>query len=506
VPRRRVFAGGICTETNVFSPIPTGLRDFSVVEASDAQPTRDRVWGTSFARYAAGAARRGFTYVQGVFAYAAPAGLTTAAAYAHLKAKLLAELVDALPLDGVLLTLHGAMAAAGERDCDEDIVRSVRAAVGDEARIGVLLDPHCDISDGLVDAADAIVAFKEYPHTDADPRADELFDLVADAIDGRTNPVMATCDCRMLGIYSTIDQPMRNFVDRYLSPPLGAGVLSASLGHGFPWGDSVDMGAQALVIADGDQDVALAYAAEVAREFHALRHEVTLKATSLEDALALALGAAAGAGPVVLADIADNAGGGAPSDSTFVLAELLRRGVEGAAVALLWDPVSAWQAFAAGEGAQLALRLGGKLGRASGDPLDLEVTVRGLVPDLVQRWPQENGHADVPSGDCAWLECRGIDVIVGTTRQQVLALDVFTAFGIDPLDRRLLVVKSMNHFRAAYEEIASRIIPVQTPGALDLDPQRLPYRHVRRDKYPWLDDDLVGPSAAQQAAFDTTSQ
>jgi microcystin degradation protein MlrC len=208
----------------------------------------------------------------------------------------------------------------------------------------------------------------------------------------------------------------------------------------------------------------------------------------MREALDKALSATSVSGPIVLADVSDNAGGGAPSDSTFVLRELLERKVENAALALLWDPIVVHQAFAAGEGAALTVRLGGKIGPQSGDPLDLRVTVAALAPDLIQRWPQTNGYMDVPVGDCARLTVDGLDVIVSSGRHQVLGLEAFTALGIDPTTRKLLIVKSFNHFYAAYEPIAGEIIYMAAPGALTFDFLSIPYTQLDTHKYPWVDD------------------
>ena len=127
--------------------------------------------------------------------------------------------------------------------------------------------------------------------------------------------------------------------------------------------------------------------------------------------------------PAVIADQADNPGGGAPSDSTFVLRELLERGIEDVALGMIWDPVAVKLAQAAGEGAELSLRLGGKMGPMSGDPLDLDVTVRGLIENMDQYWTQSDGKLGIPCGDSAALHCRGIDIIVNSERCQVLEPD-----------------------------------------------------------------------------------
>ena len=488
-PALRLFAGGIVTETNVFSPLPTGLRDFAVARSQDSLDMHSQLsGGTVFARFANEAAAADCVYSQGSYAFAVPAGVTTRVAYETLRDSLLEELRSALPLDGVLLTLHGAMVADGYVDCETDLVARARELVGQGAKIGVLLDPHCDLPDELVEAADVIIALKEYPHVDGDQRADELAKLVIAAASGQINPTMATFDCRMIGLYSTPPEPMRTFVNRLRSAERQAGILSVSLGHGFPWGDSPATGTRMIVVSDGDPESAETLAAELGREFFSLRHDVCLQASAMTVALDHAISVARSSRPVVLADISDNAGGGAPSDSTFVLQELLEREVEDAALALLWDPIAVQQAFAAGEGAELTLRLGGKMGPSSGQPLDLTVRVRALVQDLVQRWPQADGFADIPCGECVCLTCGGVDIVVGSVRQQVVGLDVFTAFGIDPTERQLLVVKSMNHFHAAFAPIAAEVVYMSAPGTLDLDPRAIPYRHVDTHKFPWLDD------------------
>jgi microcystin degradation protein MlrC len=284
---------------------------------------------------------------------------------------------------------------------------------------------------------------------------------------------------------------MRSFVDGVLhAAEREPGILAASLGHGFPYLDSEWPGARALVVADGDRDAAGRAAERIGHALYRLRREAALVPLPLDEGLDRALAAERGAGPVVLADVADNAGGGAPSDSTFALRALLEHGLRDAAVAPLWDPIAVRLAFAAEQGGRLALRLGGKIGPGSGTPLDIEAEVKGLLRDLVQLWPQAEGHAEMPVGDAAWLDVGGIDVIVVSRRDQVFGLELFTAFGIDPRHKRLLVLKSANHFRAAYDAIASDVLYVDAGGTLPSDPREIPYTRFDRHAYPWVDDPL----------------
>ena len=486
----RVFAGGISTETNTFSPMPTGLADFDIVRAADLDESGQMGgFGGPFNIFRRRSQERGWDYHFSLYASAQPAGTTVRSAYESLRDEMLDALHAALPVDIVLLPLHGAMVAEGYDDCETDIATRVREIVGPSAKIGIELDLHCDLTQELIDAADAIVIFKEYPHTDINERAEELFAIIAAAAEGDTRPTMALYDCRMIGLFLTPFEPMRGFVDDMSAREAEPGVLSLSLAHCFPWADVPSCGAQMLAITDDDPTLAANLAQEFGRRFFAMRQALDPPSLPLDAALDKAL--AADAGPVVLADQADNAGGGAPSDSTFVLRALLERGVTGAALGMIWDPVAVTVAMSAGEGATLDLRLGGKMGPMSGDPLDLRVTVSGIVADMKQQWMQSDGAVAVDCGDAVRLHCQGIDIIVNSIRGQVFSPTVFSNFGIDPASKRLLVVKSTQHFYAGFatpEVGASEIIYMAGPGAVAPRFREIPYQRADLRKYPWLDD------------------
>jgi microcystin degradation protein MlrC len=191
---------------------------------------------------------------------------------------------------------------------------------------------------------------------------------------------------------------------------------------------------------------------------------------------------------VVVADVSDNSGGGAPSDSTFVLQALLQRGIENAGVAMIWDPIAVHVATAAGLGATLDLRLGGKMGPLSGDPLDLRVTVTGIVENMTQDWPQQGRALNRPCGNAVALRANGVDIIVNSLRTQVLSPQVFSHLGVDPRQKRLLVVKSAQHFHAAFAPIAAEILYMTAPGVVAPLYTELPYQRADRNQYPWVDD------------------
>jgi microcystin degradation protein MlrC len=195
---------------------------------------------------------------------------------------------------------------------------------------------------------------------------------------------------------------------------------------------------------------------------------------------AITAGLACKDGPVVLAEPADNAGGGAPSDNTSILRALVARDVPDAGIGPVWDPVAVRLAFDAGVGASLALRLGGKTGPASGQPFDAEVTVLGLAREAWQSF----GPTKVPVGDCAAVRIGGVDVVLISNRTQALGLELFRNVGIEPTRKRLLVVKSTNHFMAAFGPIATKVLYVDSDAPLARDYRRVPYRRIQRPIWP----------------------
>jgi microcystin degradation protein MlrC len=489
----KFFAGGIATETNTFSPVPTGRRDFFVqrgramVEGPAAYPSLDltAVWGQQ-------ARDRGHEFVFSLNAWAAPSGITTRATYETLRDELLADLRAALPVDVVLLMLHGAMVAQGYDSCEQDIITQVRAIAGERAIIGVELDLHCHLNEQVLAGADIVVIYKEYPHVDMNARAREVFDLSEAAALGTIKPTMALFDCRMVGMYPTTRQPLRDFVDSMSHAEGQAGVLSISFGHGFPYADVPYVGAKLLVITDNDRALATRVAADFGKTVYGLRHQIGFESISLGMEQAFARAMRADAWPVVVADQSDNTGGGAPGDATFALRWMLDHRIEQAAIALFYDPEVVRIASTAGVGAKLTVRLGGKLGVASGDPIDLEVLVTAVRENYMHEFPQQSGDPMwYSAGTVVALRAGSLDLIVASERCQCFAPSIFTDLGVDPRQKRIVVVKSYQHFYSAFAPLAAQIIYMSAPGAVPADPRKLAYQRVCTEKlYPWIDDPL----------------
>ena len=477
----RLFAATLATETNTFSPLPTAMAAYhdGVFLRPGEHPADTALMCTAplfVARRRAAA--EGFTLIEGSCFAASPAGLTNRADYETMRDEIMAQLQAALPLDGVLLGLHGAMVAHGYDDVEGDIIERTRAIVGPGCCIGVELDPHCHLTLKRVSLSDVIVLYKEFPHTDVVERAEDLVTLVLRTIRGEIRPVMSLYDCRQIGSYPTTLPLMRAFVDRTAAMEGQGRVLGVSIGHCFPYADVPEQGGRILVVTDGDKALADRLATEIGEEFVSMRGRTAPEYLTCEQAIGRARGA--NGGPVVIADPADNAGGGAPTDNTTMLRAMLAAGVQNAALGPIWDPIAVRLCFDAGLGATFPLRFGGKTGPASGQPVDGEVTVTGLAADCTQSF----GPTTVKLGDCACVRLDGVEVVLITNRTQALGLELFRNVGVEPTEKAMLVVKSTNHFNAAFGPIASAVLYVETDGPLPRHYERIPFQRVNRPIWP----------------------
>jgi microcystin degradation protein MlrC len=489
----RFFAAGIATETNTFCPVPTGIEDFSVQRGRDAASGRvaypsldlSQVWGRQ-------AAAGGIELLFSLNAWAQPGGATVRAAYESLREEVLADLQAAMPVDAVLLMLHGAMVADGYDDCEQDLIDRVRKIVGRSAVIGVELDLHCNLHPEKLQAVDVALTYKEYPHTDINERAQELFDLVLRTRQGQIRPMLALFDCHMVGSYPTSRQPLRGFVDAMRAAEGRDGVLAISFAHGFRSADLPYVGAKMLVVADDDLSTAQRLAQEFGQRVYALRRQIGFESVSLtlEDALSRALSSSNV--PVIVADQSDNIGGGAPGDATFALRWLIEHDARDVAMAIFYDPEVVRIARKAGVGARVPVRVGGKMGPASGDPVDLEVTILTIAENYMHAWPQQAGDPILyRAGTVAALRASGIDLVVASERCPCFSPTIFSDLGIDPCTKRLLIPKSNQHFYNAFAPLAGEILYMAGPGAAPPDPRRIHYRRLDTSRlYPWAEDPL----------------
>ena len=481
----KFFIAHLATETNTFAPAPTGLGSFEEIGIFHGDASRQDPDGTgAFLRFLRELIEAdGHQVVESLCTLAQPSGRTVRRVYEAFRDEILSDLRAAMPVDAVQLLLHGAMAADGYDDCEGDLAARIREIVGPDVAIGLELDLHCHFTELMRQSADVNIAFKEYPHIDAEPRARELYRILVDTVAGRVRPVTEVFDCKMVGLWHTTREPMMSFVARMQAVERTPGVLSVSLGHGFPWGDVPEAGAKLWVVTDNDAGLAAHLAEQLGREFWDLRDATRPDILAIDEAFDRL--PAYDGGPVVLADVSDNPGGGAPGDSTFILRRLIERGVGNAVVGLLWDVGAVQICRDAGVGAGLDLRVGGKCGPASGWPVDLHVTVRAIVENHTQNALGVRERL----GTCVWVEAgNGLHVVLASIRTQTYGADAFTGLGLELTDKALIVVKSTQHFYAEFSPLAKAVLYASSPGTMNLDYGALPYRLRSLDYWPRVSD------------------
>jgi microcystin degradation protein MlrC len=481
----RLFMAALLTETNTFAPMPTGRESFfgnryHRTGGSRAEP----VWGNipliEWRRLAEAAQ---IEVIESITANAQPAGITVRPVYEELRGMILDDLRAAGPVDIVLLNLHGAMVAEGYDDCESDLVRHVRELVGKDCVIGVELDLHCHLDDTLRENADLVVIYKEYPHIDMAERGRELFDLALRTARREIRPVMAYHDLHMINMWHTPVEPMKSFVADMKAAEGKGGILSLSFAHGFPWGDVPHVGAKMLAVVDGDAALAESTARAWGERVWALRETTRKRFDTVDQALDIAL--AAPSGTTVIAETSDNAGGGAPSDCTAVLRRMLERGIRDAAIGIFWDPVAVSFCREGGVGAVMPLRLGGKCGVMSGDPLDLKVRVHAVSEQAFQSG-LSGGRPSL--GAAVWIEAEGIHIIVASERQQCFHPDAFTGLGCRLDDKRIVVVKSSQHFYAGFAPIAREVRYCAAEAGILRDFAAIPYQRFNRPYWPKVEN------------------
>ncbi len=395
--------------------------------------------------------------------------------------------------DAIVLDLHGAMVTESHDDGDGAVLKRVRLAAGAGMPIVATLDLHANVGPDMLECATALIPFDTYPHIDNAERGKEAMRLAARAAAGEVAPVMASRKLPVLpdgprqfsGVEPT--KSIMALVHEIESRP---GVLTAGVCFAFPWADCPFPGMTVTAVTDGDPALADSLAQEIADYIWSRHTEFKTELWSVEEAIHEAMSTELG--PVVLADLGDNPGGGTAADGTSILWGLIDLGADGAVVSTIRDPEVVAIAFEAGQGAEIETTLGGKTDERHGYPIPIKATVVRLSDgNFVYDGPMDRGVHDT-LGRTAVLSVHGrygheVMVIVCERRVQSLDTAILRSQGIEPVDCKIIALKSAVHFRGAFMPIASRILEVDTPGLTSLDYTRFPYQRLTRPIWP-MDD------------------
>ncbi|GIW04530.1 MAG: microcystinase C [Thermomicrobiales bacterium] len=490
----RIVTGGIAQETNTFQWMPTTLADFERTGfgtiARGHQILDFDGTGTVYGGVVPEARALGVELLPTTYAAVMPGGRVAREAFDTLRAEILDGIRAALPVDGVLLVLHGAMALTDHDDAEGLLLADVRRLVGPDVPIVASLDLHTNLSDEMVALANVLVGYKEYPHIDMPETGARALRILVSTIRGKARPTMAHTSLPLIvpnqTMVTTWQSPLKVAIDRARELEQQPGVLAATVLGGFPFADVPFAGVATVVVTDNDPELARRCANELAAICWERRADFAVKPTPVADAISEAMAAPPGS-VYVLADIADSGASGTAGDGTVVLKHLLEANARSAAMAQIMDREAVAACIAAGVGAEVTLLVGGKHDELHGPPVEVTGKVR-LIHEGSFRLAGPMGAGTFSSrGRTVVLEIGGPDGIelqLTELRGHPSDLNYFRAFGIEPTQRRILVVKSAAHFRAAFEPIATKVIEVDAPGISSPNLNAFPYQRLRRPIFP----------------------
>lgn len=485
---KNILIAGFQHETNTFAPTKATYKSFVDGESFPSMRRGDAVLGLRGVNLPIGGfldAIAAFDYhLQPViYAGASPSAHVTDDAFERIAGEIV-NATRALRPDGIYLDLHGAAVCETIDDPEGELLRRLRGVTGCDVPIVTSLDLHANVTEAMLEHADVMVAYREYPHTDmgeTGARAASLLDRLLRSGQRLRKYARRVPFLIPINAMATAMEPARTAYALLAQCEKGS-VMSLSFAPGFPAADFPECGA--VVWGYGDEpdhsDDALADAVNVVFD-HVAGHENAWQVPfmSPDEAVAKALQLARTATrPVVISDTQDNPGAGADSNTMGMARALLTAGARNAALGMVWDPEAARRAHEAGVGARITLALGGRSGIPGDAPLEATFTVRQLS-DGKLRYDGPMKHGLWSSvGPAAALEIEGVLIAVTSLKAQLLERNLLRIVGIEPEKLSILVVKSSVHFRADFEPIAEAVLIAKAPGPMAADPADLPWKRL----------------------------
>ena len=481
-------------ETNTFSPVPTPLARFGHGPGplyGEAAIAAFRATGSGLGAYLDLAAREKAEVVLPIAAGAAPSRPVDDDAFEHI-ADTICAAVKQGRYDGMFLDLHGAMVTERFEDGEGELLRRIRA-IDPVTPIAVSLDMHANLYDAIIDNATVVTGYRTYPHVDTYDTAKRAGEILLAAMRGDVNPVMAWGNAPMLPHVmrqGSDDHPNRELQAR-CAAMTSEGALAASLFTGFPHADIVNAGLSTVVVTNGDRELADRLRDELLDRAWVERESFVYKIEPLDQSLARAKAMPVpgpGEGPIVLLDHYDNCASGGTMDTTLVLAAILREGLENVAAFAVYDPDAVQQAIAAGIGAQVTLSVGGKMAMPQIPGNSPPLTVTGTVKTISNgrfrnKGPMGRGVL-TDMGPSVVIDTGKVEIALISQHVEPSDLNCFFTLGIDPLQKRYVMLKSRVHWRAGLGAMAKAVVDCAGIGVCTSDYSQLTFRNVRRPIYP----------------------
>lgn len=478
-------------ETNTFSPVPTPFERFfhstsGVFCGGEQAVAAYRGTGTGTGGFIEIAERLGAEIVLPVAAQAWPSGRVDNQAYERIS-KLILDEVKKGGFDGILLDLHGAMVTQTLEDGEGTLLTRLRA-LDPTTPVGVTLDMHANMYDEIVKHATVVTGYHTYPHVDMFEAGYRAADILTRAIAGQIKPVMAWGNRPMLPHVmrqGTHSDPNKSLQAKCIGLE-STQALAASLFVGFPHADISNAGLSVVVCTDNDPALARKLRDELLDQAWGAREEFLFQPKPLQQSVSRARQMTQG--PVVLLDHCDNAASGGTMDTTEVLAEVVRQGLENAAFYAIYDPQAAAMAAQAGIGANITLLLGGKTPmpalREAGHPLEVSGKVKFIYDGRYRnQGPMYKGVLN-DTGTTVVFDTGRIEIVIVSGRHEPFDLSCLQSAGIDPLKKRYVILKSRVHWRAGFGNLAREVVECDGLGVTTSDYSQFEFKNVRRPIYP----------------------
>lgn len=481
----KIALAALLQESNTFSPVYTRYADFAPVFGEEALQRHEGKL-TEMGGFIAVLTNAKATIAPIGAAWAITANRLLRPDFLKLTRAFLTRLRTAQP-DALLFALHGAQTAEGEDDVAGYLLAQARQILGPDKPIVATLDLHANLTRRMLASADALIGYHTYPHIDMFETGQKAARLLLRILQGQAKPNMALCKLPLIlnaENSQTHRGPMHRLMRAAQKLESTGAAEAVSLFPVQPWMDIAEMGCAVVSVTNANPAAAERQAEQLGRRLWNMREEFAVDLVPAPQAITQAL-ALKGAGPVVLAESSDSTGSGSPGDSTGVLKHLLKAKLTGPAAIFLVDPAAVAQAISKGVGEKITMKIGGAFDCHNSKP----VKVTGRVKLLSDgRWTARavgyNTGLVNEMGRAAVLEVGQLRILIAERSTMTVDPELFRSHGIEPLHCQIVVVKSPNGFRAAYEPIAQAIMLVDTPGVSTANLQTLPWRRVPRPLYP----------------------
>ena len=489
----RIATGAICHETSTFTTVLTTWESwcdhrFGYI-TGDAILDKFRDTNSAIGGFMGGAEKHGFELIPTIFANANPSGVTSREVFDRILTDMIQRMSAAGPLDGVILSLHGAMVAEGVDDGEGHILEAIRNLVGSFVPIISELDIHTNMSKRMVEMADALVVHQTFPEIDQEECGLKCANIMNRMLREGLRPTMALHQLPLVWGMNQITKhpPMCDAIAELHQIEAQPEVVTASICTAFPLADIPHMGASVIVTTDNDEALAQKHADELAAYLWSRRDEWQSEWKPTRDYLEQA--ESEGKFPVVFADRNDNTGGGAPGDGTAMLSTFIEADLQDACLLNIVDPEAVAECEKAGVGVTLTLKVGAKSTLLQGEPIEMTVEVVALSDGSFQYEGPRNRGLSGSMGPSAHIVQDGVHVILVSEREQPYDTALARTLGLEPRNMRYVGLKSAGHFRACYEEFAGNIFSVSEPNVHDHELIKGHYKNLGRKLYPFDDID-----------------